>query len=102
MLCIAYVLSFAMLLSLAGALLDYGLPTVVPRRFLWLAIILISAIVPPVFAFYNASRGLDVWGMHLMTFSGGSGMHHGTVGPTWLARCLPWVIPVAFGFSVAL
>lgn len=65
LLCISYFIAVSACLTVVGLLVEHSLSPTASRRWLWAAIIVISAFLPPVLASWHSSSVVAVWGFEL-------------------------------------
>lgn len=65
LLCISYFIAVSACLTAVGLLIEHSLPPVASRRWLWAAIIVTSAFLPPFLAAWHSSSVVAVWGYEL-------------------------------------
>lgn len=65
LLCISYFIAISACLSVVGLLIEYALPATSPRRWLWCAVIIVSAFLPPFLAATHSSPVIALWGYQI-------------------------------------
>ena len=65
LLCISYFIAVSACLTAVGLLIEHSLAPVASRRWLWAAIIVASAFLPPFLAAWHSSSVVAVWGYEL-------------------------------------
>lgn len=106
MLCVLYVLATSICLTIAGALIEYALPTGASRRWLWSGVIAASVLLPAVSIMFHAAPALQLWGRTWLVLSDHS--NAGRFVPFWGgwpesdALYHQVVAPISFACSVAL
>lgn len=86
-LCMAYFVAFGAVLGAAGLLVERSLPARARRRWLWLALIVLSIALPILTAFQRSSADLSVLGLHVASVPGvinAAGEWHAGPGSAWL------------------
>ena len=65
LLCISYFIAVSACLTVVGLLVEHSLSPTASRRWLWAAIIVMSAFLPPFLASWHSSSVVAVWGYEL-------------------------------------